>query len=131
MLPFNFLDDDECALGRHNCVKPLECRNTVGSFRCEKPRYTTTSTTTTTTTTTTSTKRPYIHTQHYSQPQYTQSYSSRYNIWPYTTPNPRHVEYDRQYGLCSPGFQRNNQGACTGILNEYHFFFVILFCFFF
>lgn len=114
-------DDDECALGRHNCVKPYECRNTKGSFRCEKPRYTTTSTTTSTTTTTT--KRPYVHTQPYSQysPQqaYTQPYSNRYNVWVYstTTPSPRHIEYDQRFGPCNDGFQRNFQGACTGELN--------------
>lgn len=109
-------DDDECALGRHNCVKPFECRNTKGSFRCEKPRIITTTSTTTTSTTTTTTKRPYIHTQYYpSSPTYTQSYSNRYTaVWPHTTSNPRHIEYDQRYGPCSVGFQRNNQGACVG-----------------
>lgn len=112
-------DDDECALGRHNCIKPFECRNTKGSFRCEKPRITTTTTTTTTSTTTTTTKRPYIHTQHYpSPPTYTQSYSHRYTAWPYTTSNPRHIEYDQRYGPCNVGFHRNTQGACVGKLNN-------------
>lgn len=113
-------DDDECALGHHNCVKPLECRNTKGSFRCEKPRVTTTTTTTTTSTTTTTTKRPYVHTQYYHPQQpFTQSYSSRYNVWPQTTtPSPRHIEYDRQYGQCTHGFQRNSQGACSGKSNN-------------
>lgn len=112
-------DDDECALGRHNCAKPFECRNTKGSFRCEKPRIVTTTSTTTTSTTTTTTKRPYIHTQYYpSPPTYTQSYSSRFTAWPHTTPNPRHIEYDQRYGPCSVGFQRNGQGACVGKLNS-------------
>lgn len=108
-----YKDDDECALGRHNCIKPFECRNTKGSFRCEKPRYTTTSTTTTTTTSTTTTKRPYVHTQYY--PTHTQSYSSRLNVWPHTTtPVPRQIDYDQRYGQCNEGFQRSNQGACIG-----------------
>lgn len=98
-------------------MKPFECRNTKGSFRCEKPRPTTTSTTTTTTTTTT--RRPYVHTQ-YVPPQqatsYTQPYSSRYNVWVYsTTANPRHIEYDQRFGPCNEGFQRNFQGACVDI----------------
>lgn len=107
-------DDDECALGRHNCIKPYECRNTKGSFRCEKPRYTTTSTTSTTTTSTTTTKRPYIHTQYY--PSYTQSFSSRLNVWPHTTQTPvtRHIDYDQRYGPCTAGLQRSDQGACIG-----------------
>lgn len=116
------LDDDECALGRHNCIKPFECRNTKGSFRCEKPRYTTTTTTSTTSTTTTTTKRPYVHTQYY--PPYTQSYSSRYTVWPHTTPNPRHIEYDQRYGPCNVGFHRNSQGACTGNLKPCFFIYV-------
>lgn len=110
-------DDDECALGRHNCKKPYECRNTKGSFRCEKPRYTTTSTTTTTTTSTTTTKRPYVHTQYYTP--YTQSFSSRLNVWPHTTtPVPRQIDYDQRYGPCNEGFQRSNQGACIGKLKQ-------------
>ena len=31
-------DDDECALGTHNCGQTRECRNTPGSFRCINKR---------------------------------------------------------------------------------------------
>lgn len=101
-------DDDECILGRHNCVRPYECRNTKGSFRCDKPRYTTTAATTRTTSTTP--RLPY-----YVPPQvYTQTYS-RFTVQS-TTPNPKIDEWNRSFGPCNVGFERNTLGACSGQL---------------
>lgn len=97
-------------LGRHNCIKPYECRNTKGSFRCDKPRVATTTTTTTTSTTTTTTKRPQTYTP---SVVYTQAY--RYTAWPTALPNRVNIEYDERYGPCQEGFYRNGQGACTDI----------------
>lgn len=110
-------DDDECALGRHNCVPPYECFNTKGSFRCrQRSRYapqavsrvtgTSTSTSTSTsTTTTTTTARPvyYTHTTR-NDPQYRPVYQ----------PNNQQVEYNRYQGSCGIGFERNALGACVG-----------------
>lgn len=65
-------DDDECALGTHNCLQlgsNFECKNTLGSYRCmpvraRRPSYseyqTPSTTTTTTTITTTTTPKPFI-----------------------------------------------------------------------
>ena len=36
--PLLVTDDDECALGTHNCGQTRECRNTPGSFRCINKR---------------------------------------------------------------------------------------------
>ncbi len=119
----NLLDDDECALGRHNCAAPYECRNTKGSFRCDRPRYTpsvpttaaSTTTSTSTYTSTISTRRPVSQTQTaYVPPQ----------VYRYNTPNPyesssqynRNSEYDRYSAPCDVGFARNVQGACAGKL---------------
>lgn len=104
-------------------MKPYECRNTKGSFRCDRPRYTTTTSTTTTTarttaaTSMTTTKRPYIQTFYTPTQVYTQAFSNRYNVWPQyatTVPNRINVEYDQRFGPCNDGFQRNSQGACSG-----------------
>jgi fibulin 1/2 len=106
-------DDDECILNRHNCLYPYECRNTKGSFRCDKPRFTTTSTAKTTTTTAaaavvTTPRVPfYVPTQ-----AFTQSYG-RFSLET-TTPNPKIDEWNREFGPCNVGFHRNIQGACSG-----------------
>lgn len=114
-------DDDECALSRHNCKPPYECRNTKGSFRCEKPRYTTTPspaattarTTVRATVRTTTTPRPYTHTATYTHTPYT--YTPSYRPMSMTSVNPRLAQYDTQLGPCGVGFQRNAQGACVDI----------------
>ena len=33
---FSFLhvDEDECSLGKHNCVGLTKCQNEIGSFKC-------------------------------------------------------------------------------------------------
>lgn len=123
------LDDDECALGRHNCVAPYECRNTKGSFRCDRPRYTpsvhttTASTTSSTTTSTTTTRRPVSQQTIYLPPQ----------VYRYNTPNPyessqytRNSEYDRYSGPCDVGFVRNTQGACVGKFRMFGWFILLL-----
>lgn len=112
-LPFPSIDDDECALSRHNCFDPYECHNTkgdsfnggrltlylkhfnfifLGSFRCvRKARITTTTFTTTTTTT----RRPEFY------PRFT---------------TPSYNPYQGQDGQmpCTPGLERNSFGACVG-----------------
>lgn len=90
-------DDDECILKTHNCIAPYECRNTIGSFRCHKVRPTTTKRPTTTTTQKT-------FRQQYQPPSHT-----RYNT------DAQNEEYNRSYGPCDVGFERNDQGACSGI----------------
>lgn len=95
-------DDDECILNTHNCIAPYECRNTIGSFRCHKVRATTTPRPTTTTTQKT-------FRQQYQPPSHT-----RYNT------DAQNEELNRHYGPCDAGFERNDQGACSGI---YYLFF--------
>lgn len=79
-----FIDDDECALGRHNCYHPqYECKNTKGSFRCVRIQQRTTT----------------PHSSPYYRPTPPTTYSPRYPV----ASEP-----------CPTGFQRNHLGACTG-----------------
>ncbi|XP_070074122.1 fibulin-1 isoform X3 [Drosophila takahashii] len=98
-------DDDECALRTHNCPFNYDCHNTKGSFRCY--RKSTTSSTTTTTSTTVSPLEP----------------ARRANNSRYPYPLAVHPDYSSlSYANspisrldCSPGFYRNNLGACVDI----------------
>jgi hypothetical protein len=101
-----YLDDDECALNRHNCALPYECRNTRGSFRCLKPRPTV-ATTKATTPRTTTTRRTLDRTT---------KRSSSSALERYEQPNlNNNIRIDpRDQDPCTGGFERNSQGACVG-----------------
>lgn len=105
------LDDDECVLNRHNCVKPYECRNTKGSFRCDRPRFTTTPVPPTTTPTQppiSTTPRAVIIGRYQQYRMNTEQPPTMYTSYA------RNEEYDRHLGPCQAGFERNSQGACAG-----------------
>lgn len=86
-------DDDECVLETHNCrdLGPeFACRNTLGSYRCEKVRP--------------QTAKPILPTtrQPLSQPQ-PPGISGVYNF------------LNGQLMRCLPGYRRNFLGECEGI----------------
>lgn len=105
-------DDDECDLGRHNCVPPYECFNTKGSFRCrQRSRYAPVVSkvtkppipSTTTSIMPSTTARPIYYTHTVRSPPYQPPV--------YQTSN---QEYNRYVGSCGIGFERNSLGACVG-----------------
>lgn len=111
-------DDDECVLNRHNCVKPYECRNTKGSFRCDRPRPTTTQRPTTPIPTTKLPPPPRL-TPYPPRVYQSQQYRVQTTATPLTTSYARNEDYDRYLGPCNVGFERNSQGACAGIETGY------------
>lgn len=122
-------DDNECLLNTHNCQPPYECRNTMGSFRCERVRHSAarpTTTPATTSTTSSTTAAPVTTPSRPSPPSYdyynrTVYYPTRPRPTParqtYASQTPRYTFYPGspyQNMPCDDGFERTSQGACAG-----------------